>query len=680
MTADPDKVLRQMASELAEALRERGAAALMQRLGLLATPPAGAPASSPLRPGAIGIWEPQGDGTYARSEALRSHWPYWADLPAIPAKGERKRVLLVGESVAYGFFYAPEFTPARVLEPLVSTALGTAVEVIDLSRAGILRAELAALLERVPALEPDLLVVFAGNNWLPVEPAPAHTLESSLEAAVLREQGVGAFKELREKKLFEQVTEGLGRQLEELSAAVPAVLLVPAFNLADWRLDPEVDAPWLSEGGNRRWLECRAAAREALAAGDLERTRALAQEMLDLDRGTAGSGWVLLAECERRSGGLAEARRCLEKARDARIWDNNLEATKTHGSIQEALRRCGSRGRITVVDLPEVLAGWQDGAPPDRRFFLDLCHMTSEGIRIAMASAAREAARQLGGEALPALADLVSRAPGPSPRVEAEARFTAGVFNAHFGQTGPQMSFFLREAARLSPEVAGILWESLDLQVRRAPFWTRTAAARISQALRTAQLRDRILSPGRDFFHAELLAAIADVLEAEGRPARAFLDGLRRAERSLTEAPLDLLSPYNAESMADRNATWSDTHSFHRAYSPVSRFPWVCREPAGVAFALTCRRTTETAAPCEIRVNGTPMEEIAPGPGWTVFRFTAPSGVVQAGVNWLEIRWSLDLPPAEEQIAQAAGDLENGRPYTLVPVFAEIHSLTAALA
>lgn len=693
MTADLDTALRLMATELAEALRQdAGAAALMQRLGLLAGPPAPpappdntAEDSSPPRPARIGIWDPRGDaepGAYVRSEALRSHWPYWADLPAIPARGERKRILLTGESVAYGFFYAPELTPARVLEPLVSAALGSAVEVVDLSRAGILAAELATLLGGVPALEPDLVVVFAGNNWLPVETPPPHTVESSLEATVLREQGVAAYKELREKKLFEQVANGLGRQLRKLSAAVPVVLLVPAFNLADWPLDPEVDAPWLSDGGNRRWLECRAAAREALAAGDLDRTRALAREMLALDQGTAGSGWVLLAECERRSGHLAEAHLCRERARDARIWDNNREATRTHGRIQEALRGCGSHDRISVVDLPEIFVAWQNGALPDRRLFLDLCHMSSQGIRVAMACAAREIARQLGGGALPlpTLEDLVSQAPGPSPRVEAEACFTAGVFNAHFGQIGPPMPFFLREAARRSPEVARIMWESLELQVRHAPFWTRTAAARISSALHTTQLRDRILSPGRDFFHAELLAAIADALEAEGMPARALVDELRREERSLSRVPQDMLSPYNAAFMVDRNAIWSDTHSFHRAYSPISRFPWVCREPAAVSFELTCRRTAEVTAPCRILVNDMPSEEMAPGPAWTTFRFTAPSGRVRAGVNWLEIRWSLDLPPGEDQISQAADDLENGRPYTLVPVFADIHSFTAVLA
>jgi hypothetical protein len=688
MTVEQDQGLRLMAQEMAEALSRDGAAAvaLMQRFGLLAglAKNSATHDAAPDRTGRIGIWEPRGaaePGAYERSAALRAHWPYWADVQTIPAKGEKKRIVLLGESVAYGFFYAPGFTPAQVLERLVSDILGTAVEVVDLARAGLLAAELGALAGGALALEPDLCVIFAGNNWLPGELPPPFSLERSLEAAVLREGGVSAYKELRERKLFEQVETQMRRSFGKLAQAVPVVLMVPDFNLADWPLDPEVDAPWLPAGGNRRWLECRAAARRALSAGEIETARGLAREMLDLDGGTAGSGWVLLADCARRSSGagdLAAARACREKARDARLWDNDRKGTWTHGKIQEALRLWGAEAGAAVVDVPAVFAAWQHGELPDRRLFLDFCHMSAQGIRVAMAAAAQETARRLDGALpVPTLEELVAQAPAPSPRLEAEACLTAGFFNAHFGQHGEPMAHFFREAAR-SPEVAGILRESLELQVRRAPFWARAAAARLASSLLTSQLRDRLLATGREFFSAEMLTAMADSLEAEGRPARAFLDELQRGERSLSEIPQDLLAPYNAPSMVDRNVLWEGSY-FYRAYSTVSSFPWVCRAPHEVGLVLTCRRTAAVHVPCQVLVNGAPLLVISPGAAWETFRFTASASQVRAGVNWLEIRWSADLPPGEERIAQAAEEIENGRPYSLVPVFAEIHTFTAAL-
>jgi tetratricopeptide (TPR) repeat protein len=582
MPVEQDSLLKSLADRMAGMLAGGGGAdavLLLERFGLLD----GTEAAPGTRPGVAGIWEPGPQG-YRRAESLRQEWHYWANVPTIPPKGERKRIVLVGESVARGFLYDPEFNPAQALEAALTAVLGEPAEVVDLARSDLKARDIPGLLESAMALEPDALVLFAGNNWVLYEKRDRH-----LEATVLRERGALGLKEIRERRLAALLEGTLRPKLAELSSRVPIVVVVPEINLADWRLDAEADAPWLPGGDNRPWLERRAAARAALAAGRLDEAEGLAREMVALDRDTAATGWTLLADCASARGDLEAARACLETARDAHNWDYTHQTPRTFSLSQRALRGCALPGRIAVVDLPSRFGSWLGGEIPGRRLFLDYCHLTSEGIRVAMAAAALETASLLGSDRpLPALESLVSEVPAPSDLVEAAAHFAGALHSAHWGQSGPIVSHLCHEAARRSPEIARAMRVYLELQTRRAPTWACTAAEGLSD-VSTPFLRGYIQQHQAKLFDPVLLPAIAGALEANGLPSRAFLDELRR-ERSLSERPRDLLDPYHRASWADLDWLEWPTH-FRRAYSPISRYPWVCRAPREVAFELTCRKS-----------------------------------------------------------------------------------------
>ncbi len=355
MSASQDHLLRMLAEEMARLLSGSGGATavlLMERFGMLAPSEKTTPA---VRPGFVGIWEagPQG---YERSAALRKQWRYWAQVQSIPLKGKRKRVLLLGESVARGFLYDPEFNPAQALEAALTIALGQPIEVVDLAKTDILLPQLLDLVGVAPALEPDALVCFAGNNWLMHDKRDRY-----LEATALREQGALGLKELRERRLAASV-DTLRQQFTQLSTRLPIVLVIPETNLVDWRLDAQADAPWLPPGRNRRWLECRVAARSAIAAGHFDAAAALAREMVELDGDTAASGWTLLADCARATGNLAAARTYLEEsARCSSMGLHPPNAAGVHrGPAGPARLRASrpDRGR-RPADLFLHLAAWR---------------------------------------------------------------------------------------------------------------------------------------------------------------------------------------------------------------------------------------------------------------------------------------------------------------------------------
>jgi hypothetical protein len=662
--------LRTLADEMARQLSGAGGAAavlLLERCGLLA-----APERSPNRvsPGRIGVWE-GGPRGYARAAALRDEWPFWADVPSIPPKGHRQRVVLLGESVARGFFYDPELNPALVLTASLTAALGQPVEVVDLAKTDLQLRELAALCDATLALAPDALVLFAGNNWSIRDPRDRH-----LQAATLREQGVPGLKALRGQRLAAYVESTLRQQLARLPPHLPMVLVVPEINLADWRLDAEADAPWLPPGRNRRWLEHRQAARSALAAGRIDHAAALAREMVDLDAGTAASGWTLLADCARAQGDSAAARACLETARDAHLWDSTYQTPRALTLVQNALRGCASPGRIAVVDLPRCFSAWQGGELPGRRLFLDYCHLTAEGIRVAMAATALEVAVLLAaGRALPTLASLVEAAPTPSARLEAAAHFGGALHSAHWGQGADVVSHLCHEAARRSPDVAQAMLAYLEMQTRRAPAWSCAATERLAAAATPFLCRYVLLQPEK-LFDPILLPAIAAALEDNGVPAVALLAQLRQ-ERSLADRPRDLLDPYHRASWADLDWLERPAH-FRRAHAATSRFPWVASSPRAVTFEITCRRPpSRDLGACHLRVNGSPIAQLALTPDWSTHRCSAPAGLAQAGVNWLEIDWPLDLPTGEQELEHIAREHELGRLVPLLPVFGEVFSLRA---
>ncbi len=486
-------------------------------------------------PRPISIWAPvrdaDGDLAFVRPEPspLGDHY---ADAPTLrPKRSELPlRVLLFGESVAAGYLYAPAVTPAKLLARHLEAAAPGLTEVIDLARTNETLAGLADTVEASLQIQPDLLVLFAGNNWNLLE---TPELSAAAPSAAARVQFAG----LLARGLAEPVAEARRRIADRATAAfdriariartigIPVVVVIPEVNLDDWEnLQPVAG---LSAANSMRWHRLLQTGRTALDSGDAQEAARTARALLRLDGGLCPSGYRLLGRALQSLGLKEEAASAFRVEIDAAAYPllANLGAPQATSQTGAILAAAADRHRWLRVDLPALFAEVSGSPLPGRRFFLDYCHLTSEGMQIASAAIAAEVLPFLSEDSGPApdWRQLLARSGAPeiSPEHEATARLGAALHGAHrhlsLGPKGAFLQPFLTEALALSPHAAGAL---LDLvAARTAPL----------PAVATAALRRNLESPCRlglphgwrwEGLDAETIAAAQSALR-DGHPAAA---------------------------------------------------------------------------------------------------------------------------------------------------------------
>ena len=661
----PAESLSALTRTLSEAFASEDGALLLARLqalSLAARLPARAP--SPATDGRIGVWEPRrakGRGLeLVRSPARASEWRFWADVERIAPKRKR-RVVLLGESVARGYLYDPALTPAGVLASMMRSR-----EVVDLARTDLTMMELGGLLDGLHALEPDAIVLFAGNNW--------HNLGFELTdvarlAAAVRERG---FAGTRRVFLDEMVLPRARALLDALAATArdlgaKVVVVVPEFNLRDWRNEPTVLAPVLPREDNVVWLAAHARGREAMARGDLEAAAAAAGAMIDLDEGTSSSSQELLAAVLIARGRSQEARARLEAARDAAFGLLAPHSPRCPAEVQDALRGKSAEHGFALVDLPRVFERAQDGELPDRRLFLDYCHLTRAGIDLAMGEVAARLRRSGAAGA------SVAGGPALRPEDEAAAHFLAAIHNAHYGQTAEVLRHHCGRALALAPAFAEVMRAYVASHLSPGERWMSasfdvlSAHPAIGRYLSVSD--PRLMEKLADF---ALIEAMVASLEEAGVPARAS------AARAMADGDgpgaIDLLRPSRrATTFRERGAhALGGERAYMQAYAPTSVF-FLTRPRAGpVSFRLTCRLpggrgevTAGIEGGADIRLG---VEE-----HWKTFEFDlrAPKGLSRVTLDW-PVR-----PPPSDSLERAARRLERGAYPDVFPWFGEVHAFTA---
>jgi hypothetical protein len=668
------------------------------------------PADTGPRP--ISLWQPRevgGELVFERPDPspLGDHCAARKVIPA--RKGARVRICFFGESAAAGYLYAPHLTPALVLEAQLAHLAGPgAFEVVDLARTNETLRPLVATARAARQLSPDLLVIYAGNNWSLLETpsfspyAPAVRARQRYAAALAREGVLGPAREARQ-----ELAQRAGRAFDEIAEIAtiaggrPVVLVLPEVNLADWESPQPVS--WLPGEGMARWYAAGERARAHLAAGRAAAAEAAAWEMVELDGGTNPTPFRLLARALAAQGREEEARDACISEIDSQHYPllAYLGAPQATTLAREILGHAARRHGFLTVDLRTLFAEHTGSPLPGRRLFLDYCHLTVEGMKVAMAAVAAQVLRAT--RSLPEIAgapegdwrDLLARLPDPvvSPEADATAKLGAALHTAHRLLTvEPERKLLLLEhwcqaALDASPGVAAALRDLAAARATGLPAILTAAFARnFSSSYRL------LLQHGWrwDFLDADLLQVMRNVLVRAGNPAGEEIEALLLACLGLPAAGADLSRPpFLAEPLArffpEAIAPDLTSRATYRSPAPESIFCLICDATCEVDLTLTARLpAVPGAVGAELRrgmvvveVNGVSLTVVELAERWTRHPFVIGRDLLRAGLNRVTLRWPPPPPVGEAALAAAVRRLEEGIEADLHPVFGEVFALVA---
>jgi phenylpyruvate tautomerase PptA (4-oxalocrotonate tautomerase family) len=651
---------------------------LLQSAGMLQEPLSPALSHKGERENNISIWEKQGD-VWVRPDPLPLGDHY--ATRKVLAKKEAElplRVVLFGESVAAGYLYAPHITPAQILEGYLQAAGGPEnFEVIDLSRTNETLPGLAATVRASLQIQPDMLVLFVGNNWNLLETPEISPYAPSVQArqryAQALREGIEGPVRLAEEEL-RKVAEGTFELIALIAGTVkiPVIVVIPEVNLADWETrQPVVRLPG---DGVARW---HALYREAVEGKwEAQAMIRAAKGMQRLDGGTCPTSWRLLGMARLglgdREGALQAFQAEIDCARYATL--GFLSAPQATTQARELLRELSRKHGFTCVDLREIFASWTEHPLPGRRLFLDYCHLTLEGIQVAMAAVATEALWLSGMSDTEEDEDWRSFLHGelslPAPaEIEATALLGAAVHSAHRLLTTlrPKQEIlegWCEEALELCPEIEQAMLDLLEARCAPVP------------AVLTAAQQRNLSSPFRlllqhgwrwDYLDADLLQAMAAALERTGRPFP-----LPTTPKGADLEPWEPLERFFPEVMdledLPRRGTW-------RSPWPVSSFCLVADGTEDVGLELTARLPEGGQGEIEAAVNGVRVGVFPVGERWTKESLRVPASALRAGLNRLTLRWP-DPPPVEgDPFRTVLERLDLGLEADLHPVFGEVFSL-----
>jgi hypothetical protein len=673
MSALPPESLQPIAVEIARAMLTNDLAqieslceSLPETLGSLVRSESAPPADAGPAAGRIGIWtrDPSDPlAPYRRIERLRRDWRLWADIDAIDASPGRRRIVLLGESAARGYFYDPVFAPATVIEGLLRRAPALAeVTVVDLARSNIDPGRLVALADQARQLEPELFILFAGNNW-----ASSATFDSETRRHLLAEfvadgyRGYVAAVEVWRKARTELALDYVGAIAAK--AGVPVIVVVPETNLLDWHEERLPIVPVLPDGRGGRW---RALAKRALAALDDGRigiAASMAADLIALDEETSPVGPAILGRCGLSEGDIDGARNLFEKARDTLRALPIESPPGCAQSIQAGLRRAGERKGFRVIDLPAVMRERLGGGLPGRRYFLDYCHLTSAGIAL-LAEKVVEAALPLLGVTAPV--DLAVEA--PSHEIEAGAHFMAAVHCSRWHQAGDLIDWHCREALRLSPDRAKERMRSyVEVFGRPGPPWLGAGFPVLAGSRGTPTYRYFCeISPLADEELRE--PVLAEVIAATLGERQSAPHGEASGER------VDLLLRHHfAAGSINSMLLGRVRRAFVTFHEPVSRFIIRLAEPGRYRLDITWRMQAVEGGTVAVHLNEDPLGALPASEGWISAKLDDLA--LPAGRNELVIVWPSPVDGFDDHRRRAAAAIARNAAFDPLVGFAEVHRL-----
>lgn len=619
--------------------------------------------------GTVGIYKREGEGrtaVFSRNVDEKDRWSYFADIHSIPAVGDKRRVVFLGESVGRGFLLDPDYTPSIVLEYQLNQLAGREeYEVIDLAETNLGLPELLRRYRQCYQLHPDMIVFLAGNNWRyellrAIEGKP-DVYQRLVRALQENEQMQSVGKMIED--IFADVVTGFLETVGRLSREnnVPVIFAIPEFNLLDCRsTQAEQYISTLHGEGIDEWVTCKIVAEKAFAAHDLTTCIANAQRMIALDC-THPSGYELLADCWLQQGKYEEARACLENAKDTALYFRTDSKPRIFNIIRETILSKAAENNVHILDIKAVFDTYQNGRLPGRELFLDYCHFTVEGIQVAMNAVSNRLFNIDKGTDHP---PMVVKSPEAKAITRGLGHLFAAIHNAHWGQSYEILYYHCCKALENYKQVARLMVYYCDMMSRKT---ANNLCKSLEMILKSSEYNlDRyvhaLLPPrNKKSLETELVSAMVDALKTVQIDLTKYVREIRVAEHNQKDDPTNLLLPFYCLSSYEEFQGSNNAFYQARNYRSVFKVVGTGGHTLKIDVELRVPYQTQATAKALLYMNDAPVTELEVTNDWVRYELEIPAGKLHNEVNELSVHWPLpgELPLKPKERTRTLSLLDN---------------------
>lgn len=611
-----------------------------------------------------------------------------------------KRVCLIGESAAAGMFFTPNYSPAIALSSHLNLFSETKWDVVDLTRSCMNAGGLLATCKASLQLEPDFVIIMAGNNWFSdvifEHDAPVSKRRAYLD--ILENLGpVGISKSY--KNNLETHAEKIMQKIVEISkgSAAEFIFALPASNYADW--ERRCPIYWLGND-TAQWYELYRLATKELESLHYEEALQIGYKMVVIDGGIAPTSNRIIANALIALGRSDEAYSyCVAESDYAVMYDQLTSFPGMPSFIRKICKQFNDQKNMTIVDLETIFIDYLGTKILDKSLFVDYCHMTPETFNVAMSPVASHLINQNQTKSNSSEKSMVdwrdimknSRPLEIDPFRMAVSYFYAGLYNAHLNQPvinsinlEPSIEFF-QKAVKFSDKILDIM--ELYIQARScyqgAGFSLSKAGQRLFKLINSPlDFPVAQASPGVD---ALAIEAICTSLERNGREGVKLMEQYQQHYIRLLNRGVDLTEPIYIERINEvvRLAVDSELSTrrkvpYFKSWWPCSYFSLVTDIEGDLELKITCRRPYEGNIAenfVNILINNNLIGSIHVTSKWSRHNIDIPKNVIIHGFNRLSLEWPKLAQCENQEIIDLTTRYSIGLEVNMFPIFGEVFSL-----
>ena len=580
------------------------------------------------------------------------------------------RICLFGESAAAGYLLAPHLTPAKVISRSLALT-EREFEVLDFSRTNENLVSLINTVEASCQLEPDVLVVWIGNNLSLLEftdysfYGPNKTMRDKLMEDLVRD-GILRLKE----KFASEIINKTGEALQMLKAIADkaeckVVIIVPEVNLKNWANVQPLARPFIDKASE--WYQSYYQAIDALEEKDFKQVQNCATRMFEIDDFTNPTSLGLFGLALMENGHSDEALEVLRLSVDSNDYLSScfLAAPMINVRLQKFLRKSAEALSFLTVDIEEVLRTSTGRNIFGCEDFLDYCHHTADSIQVISKRIAMKIfnSTHVTEKEDYQIEDLVLYI---KPSQLAVSYLASAIHAAHrhpsYNSNSEIISYWISKAIEADGSIIEIFKPLVNARISRVPIY-------LTKHQREIFLSDYTLLDQHglnyDYVDAELLCVLIDTLQRNGIGLEKIIDEEVLDEESEIElCPFYLWEPIKRYFPELMNLPEVKRYSFVRFPWPHCSFAIVRLTSASLEFTMELRiPESNKSMDLEIKFNSIPIAILSVSNQWQILSFQVPGEYVRKGVNKLKFVW-----PVNQSFVKGLV-----QPYH--PVFGEIFSL-----